>query len=273
MYEAYWDLQAKPFEHTGAAEFYYPGEAHQGALLKLRYVIEHRRGGALLTGSGGLGKTLLIHTLFNSLPENIAPRVHLVFPQMPADQLLSYIADELTGERPTTSVAPQQMSVRRIQHALSENTKADRHVVLAIDEAHMLSDNETLETLRLLLNFETNEQPGLTLLLVGQAEILPAIQRIPSLEERLAVKCLLRPFTLEETVSYISHRLAAAGGKDSIFESEALDLVHEFSGGIPRRINRLCDLSLLIGYAEECKTIGVEQVEAVSDELITVAPE
>jgi general secretion pathway protein A len=273
MYQAHWGLTSKPFESSHESDFYYPSETHQGAVLKLRYVVENRQAGALLSGAGGLGKSLLVQSLFRCLPEEIAPRVHLVFPQLPADQLLACIADELTGREITAHTPSQRQSARHIQQALHANAEAGRHAVLAIDEAHLLADSEALDTLRLLLNFGSDGRPGLTLLLVGQGPLLPAIHRATSLEERLAVKCVLRPFTLEETVSYVSHRLAAAGGCESIFESAALDAVHELTGGVPRRINRLCELSLLIGYAEERRTIAAEQVEAVSDEMITVAPD
>ena len=87
------------------------------------------------------------------------------------------------------------------------------------------------------------------------------------------MKCILRAFTLEETASYISHRIQAAGGQHTIFSSSAMDAIHELSGGVPRRINRLCELALLVGYAEQRETIETEQIEAVSDELLTVAPE
>ena len=273
MYESHWNLSRKPFEDGHDPEFYYPSELHQGALLKLRYVIENRRGAALLSGPAGVGKSLLVRSLFQVLPESVSPRTHVVFPRMPGEQLLSYIADELTGQRPGLEHATAQQSVHRIQLALSENADAGRHAVLAIDEAQVLLDPDSLELVRLLLNFETDAGPAMTLLLVGQGAMLPAIERVRSLEERLAVKCVLRPFTLEESASYISHRLSAAGGQHTIFGSAAMDAIHELSGGVPRRINRLCELALLVGYAEQRETIEVEQIEAVSEELLTVAPE
>src|SRR5688572_13712190 len=98
MYSSYWQLDAMPFECTSDARFYYPGESHQGALLKLRYAIENRREAALLVGPAGLGKTLLVSTLARQLSVSSQPLAHIVFPQMPPDQLLAYIADELTGE-------------------------------------------------------------------------------------------------------------------------------------------------------------------------------
>ncbi len=99
------------------------------------------------------------------------------------------------------------------------------------------------------------------------------VDRMPGLEERLAIKCLLRPLTLEETVSYVAHRLNAAGAKQPIFEPRALETLHALTHGLPRRINRLADLALLIGYAEGRPAITAEQLEGVAQELVAVAPE
>ncbi|HTN75401.1 MAG TPA: AAA family ATPase, partial [Pirellulaceae bacterium] len=159
MYEAYWQLAAKPFESTSDARFYYPGESHQGALLKLRYAIENRREAALLVGPAGLGKTLLIATLARQLSSNIAPLLHIVFPQMPPEQLLAYIADELSGETSNTTPTIDR-SIRRIQNKLIENVAAKRHAVLVVDEAHLLRETGGLETLRLLLNLQVDGAPA-----------------------------------------------------------------------------------------------------------------
>lgn len=271
MYETYWRLESKPFENAADPRFYYPGEAHQGALLKLRYAIESRKGAALLAGGAGLGKTLLAHALFRQLPDHFAPRIQLVFPQMPSEQLLGWLADELTGGQ--TSGGAIDRNVRRIEQALAENVKLGRHAVVVIDEAQLLRASGGLETVRLLLNFDHHSQPAFTLLLVGQPSLLPALDRMPELDERLGVKCLLRPFTLEETSGYIHHRLRAAGAAQVIFDSAAVEAVHHLSQGAPRRINRLCDLALLVGFAEEREGIGAQQVESIAQELVAVTPE
>jgi len=273
MYESYWQLAAKPFENCCDPRFYYPGESHQGALLKLRYAVENRRGGALLAGPSGSGKTLLVGMLRQMLGEQIGPLVHLVFPQMSTDQLLAYLAGELTGWAGGAGTPGVEQSIRQIEQFLGANTERGRHAVVTIDEAHLLDDSRTFEALRLLLNFESAGQPGLTLLLVGQPGILPALDRMPQVEERLGVKCLLRPFTEQETADYVAHRLKVAGGDQPIFEPDALATLHQLTHGIARRINRLCDLALLIGYAEERRTINASQLEAVSEELVTVVPE
>jgi type II secretory pathway predicted ATPase ExeA len=274
MYESYWQLGRKPFENSFDARSYYPSEVHQGALLKLRYGIENRRGAVLLSGAAGLGKTLLVESLRRQAPESISPFVHLVFPQMPADQLLAYIASELAAAANTAVTTDSlQQSVRAIEQILAANAQQGRHAIVVVDEAHLLSGREGFETLRLLLNFETDGQPSITLLICGQTAILPTLDRMPGLEQRLGVKCLLRPFNLEETVSYISHRLTAAEAKKPIFDSAAMEAVFHLTHGVPREINRLCDLALLIAYAEEQPGISAAQVEAVSAELVTVAPE
>lgn len=272
MYEAYWQLHSKPFEHCTDSRFYYPGESHQGALLKLRYAIENRRGAALLSGASGSGKTLIVNSLRRQLPASYAPLVHLVFPQMNSNELLAYLTDELTGT-PTGIVQSVDESVRRLEKFLLDNERQGRHAVIVVDEAQLLAESGALETMRLLLNFESTSQPSLTLILVGQPGLLVAMERFPGLEQRLGVKCLLRAFSLEETVSYVTHRLTAAGAESEIFTSDALNVLHHLTHGNPRRINRLCDLALLIGFAEEQSIIGPAQIEAVSNELIAVTPE
>jgi general secretion pathway protein A len=273
MYESYWQLKRKPFECGADVSAYYPGECHQAALLKLRYAIESRLGGALLTGASGSGKTLLVRMLAERMPPEYTPFVHLVFPQMPTAELLAYLAAELRAPESTTRGQTIDGTVRRIQQLLAENAAAGRHAVIAIDEAHLLEGGRTFEALRLLLNFETAARPGLTLLLVGQPALLPMLERMPQLDERLGVKCLLRPLTVEETMSYVQHRLAVAGAQRSVFAPMALETVHRLTHGLPRRINRLCDLALLIGYAEEQKILGEAQIEAVMQELVSVSPE
>lgn len=273
MYRDHWQLERRPFDDFTDGSLYYPGEAHQGALLKLRYAIENEQAAALLAGTPGIGKTLLVHTLLANLPERFAPRAHLVFPHMPPDQLLAYLAAELGQASSGDAVPTIQQSVCRIENTVQENSRQGRHTVVVIDEAHLLADAGSLDWLRLLLNFSGEKGAGLTLLMVGQPALLPALDRLPSLEERLGVKCLMRPLSAEETAGYVTHRLQASGASRAIFEDDALEALHRLARGIPRRINRLADLALLIGFAEQRSSIAAAQIEAVCEELVTVAPE
>ena len=142
-----------------------------------------------------------------------------------------------------------------------------------VDEAHLLEDCAALETLRLLLNFGSGGRPALTLLLVGQMNLLSAVTRLPSLEERVGVKALLRAFTPEETAGYVRHRLTAAGAAREIFTSDAVEALHYLSRGLARQINRLADLALLVGFADRLPRLGAQQIEAVSEELVAVGGE
>ena len=274
MYESYWQLDARPFDHSAEARFYFPGPSQQGALLKLRYVIESRRGCAILAGESGLGKTLVTQLLLKQLDQALQPRIHLVFPYMPADQLLAYLANQLAGQTggPVASgPATIDHSLRRIETTLLDHARAGRHAVIVVDEAHLLRETRALETIRLLLNFEHLSQPLATFLLVGQTGLMLDVERLPQLDERLAVKCLLQRLTLDETFSYIQHRLAAAGRGRPIFDDSAVETIYHISSGIPRRINRLCDLALLVGFGEELRTLGRDQIEAIHEELIGTA--
>lgn len=275
MYESYWRLKEKPFENAADPRFYYPAESHQAALLKLRYAVENYRGAALLAGPSGVGKTLVTTMLGNMLDETFSPFIHIVFPWMPTADLLAYLADELDGAHThTNGAAPTvQASVRRIRQFLVANAEQGRHAVIAIDEAQSLAGPETFEALRLLLNFEANNQPALTLLLVGEPSLLPAFDRMPQWEERLGVKCVLRSFAEPETAAYVEHRLRAAGATQSIVEPDALLTLQDLTYGVARRINRLCDLALLVGYAEEQPHLSAEHFESVCRELVAVTPD
>lgn len=262
MYTTYWNLNTRPFETFVDPQFYYPSEIHQAALLKLRYAIENRRGAALLAGAAGLGKTMLVQALNSQLPDSLGPLVHIKFPQMSPGELLAHIADKVSGQK--SDELKVDSSLHRIETTLEKHRQGGRHVILVIDEAHLLSGTAAMETVRLLLNFETSW----TLLLSGQPSLLPSLERFPQLDERLGVKCLLRRFSADETVSYISHRLHAAGATHPIFDQESMEAVHQLTEGIPRRINRLCDLALLIGFAEEHNSIRPDHIHAVAEELV-----
>jgi general secretion pathway protein A len=271
MYLEHWQLASPPFESIVDRSGFYPCELHEAALLKLRYATEHQRGAVLLAGPGGSGKTMLVHLLREELDARFTPFVHVVFPQMSSRDLLVYLAEQLGAPPADPPRHTIEESVRRIQFTLEHNAGRERHAVVAIDEAQLLEDCGALETLRLLLNFEADGRPALTLLLVGDTNLVSAVGRLPSLEERVSVKTLLRAFTAKETAAYVRHRLRAAGATSDVFTPDAVDTLHELSHGLARQINRLADLALLVGYADRLPEISARQVEAVSEELIAIA--
>jgi len=273
MYLDYWQLVSKPFEPGADRTNFFSCESHESALLKLRYAVENRRGAVLLAGPAGVGKTMLVQLLRSELATTFQPQVQVVFPQMSSRDLLVYLAELLGAPATDSPRHTVEESVRRLETMLERNAEQGRQAVVVIDEAHLLEDCGSLETLRLLLNFEVAGQPALTLVLIGQMSLVSAVGRLPSLEERIAVKALLRSFTVEETADYVRHRLGAAGATREIFTPDALEALHYLGHGVARQINRLGDLALLVGYADELPRLEAEQVVAVSEELVTIAAE
>ena len=274
MYKEHWKLTDRPFENRVEGPYYYPAETHQAALLKLHYAIENRRAAALLCGPGGIGKSLIIDSLKRQLSDEFRPVCPIVFPAMQSQQLIRYVVDNLDGDN---ADAPRETSLdlARFEKFLRANLDAHRHAVVVVDEAHLLEQHDLLEPLRLMLNIAASDAPGesaWTLVLVGQPTLLSHVERYHSLDERLAVKCMLNRLTPEETTAYVQHRLRVAGADaEEVFEYAALDRIHGLTQGIPRRINRLCDLALMVGYADDRKIISASVLESVHGDLATTA--
>jgi general secretion pathway protein A len=272
MYLDYWQLDAKPFEPGCDPAAAFAGDAQQSALHKLRYAVESRRAAGMIAGPAGVGKTLLVESLHAELPDQFQPFVHVVFPQMTDRDLLVYLAERLGAPPADPPRHTIEESLRRLEYQFRENARQNRHAVIVVDEAQLLEDSGLLEPLRLLLNLAVDGQPAFTLLLIGQASLLPMVARHGALDERIDIKVFLSPLDASETAAYVEHRLSAAGASREIFDAEALATLHQLTGGVPRRINRLCDLALLVGYANGDHAVGADDLRAVHDELVVVTP-
>lgn len=270
MYLDYWQLDAKPFEPGCDPQTFYRGAAFQSAINKLRYAIENGRAAGLVAGAAGVGKTLLVETLRQQLSDQFQPFVRVVFPQMTERDLLVYLAEQFGAPPADPPRYTIEESLRRLEYILADNVARKRHAVVVIDEAHLLEDSGLFEPLRLLLNLGPIGAPPFTLLFVGQPTLGPMIQRYGALDERIDIKVLLPAMSASETADYVTHRLEAAGATREIFAADALKTVHQLTGGVPRRINRLCDLALLVGFANGQHTIDAESLHAIHGELVTV---
>jgi len=271
MYLDYWQLDAKPFEPGGNDRWLFKGPAHQAALHKLRYAVENGRAAGVMAGLAGTGKTLLVDILRQQLGERYQPFVRVVFPQMSDRDLLVYLAEQFgapPADPPRHSI---EESLRRLEYILGDNARRDRRAVLVVDEAHLLEDSGLVEPLRLLLNLGALDKPPFTLLLVGQPTLLPMVERHGGFDERIDIKVLLPALSAEETADYVTHRLSVAGASREIFSPDGLAAVHRLTSGVPRRINRLCDLALLVGFAGGQHTIAAESLQAIHGELVAVA--
>ena len=222
MYETYWQLKQKPFENAADPRFYYPSESHQAALLKLRYAIENRRGGALLAGPVRLRK--------NPADDHAARHPGRAFHAVGAIWCFPRCRRPscwpIWPTNWTAAIRPPELPACRRASAASSVPGRQQREGAPRGDRHRRGPpargRHTFEALRLLLNFEPGGAPALTLLLVGQPAILPTLDRMPQWEERLGVKCLLRPFSEPETAGYVEHRLRVAGATRPIVDPDAL---------------------------------------------------
>ena len=132
-----------------------------------------------------------------------------------------------------------------------------------VDEAQSLPRDSLYEEMRLLLNYQLNDRNLVTLLLVGQDDLWDRVSQMPQLADRFAVKCRLQELDAEQTTTYIKYRIEHFGGTSDVFSKAALKLIYESSKGIPRRINNLCDLALLMGFQREVKVIGSDIIKTI----------
>lgn len=265
MYESHFGLVTRPFGETVNPSAYVALPSRDSVLRRVRYGLEHGQGPALVFGPPGTGKTLLARALAR---QRGGPVVHVVFPAMPAAELLGFITDELdaagagAGAESDSSVAG---SLRRLREALAAQSARGERPLLVVDEAHLIDDPATFEGLRLLLNFATEGPPDLSLLLVGAPEVL---LRLPAgLADRLTARCLLGPLTEAESSAYVLGRLEAAGAASPLFSPDSLAALHRAADGLPRRLNRLADLALLIAYAEGHPSADPRAVAIAAREL------
>jgi hypothetical protein len=179
MYEGYWKLKRRPFEDGPGPEFYFPANTHQAALLKLRYLIDQRKGIGLLAGEHGLGKTFLTQVLEHDPQcEGAGPFVRLVIPQLSPAGTLSYLAHRLGAE--FDDRAPDHAVLRTLESRLEHFRESRRHPVLLIDDAHLL-DVPQLNSVRLLMNLREQGRADFSVILSGRTELLPKLRRIAAL--------------------------------------------------------------------------------------------
>jgi len=270
MYEGYWKLERSAFQGATEVANFFASRTHHAALLKLKYLIENRQGAGLLSGSHGLGKTFLTHVLESDLEPSVGPVARMVFPQMAPTEMLSYLAAKLGAELPAHESHRTDLVLRHFESRLSDLARSGRHPLLIVDEAHLL-EPEHFQTLHLLTNLPEEAGATFTLLLVGEPELIPKVQRVGALDDRVTVRTSLRPLTEEETRDYVLNRLERAGAPQGIFSRDAFRSLWETSLGVPRRINQLCDLSLLVGFADCLANVSEVEVEAAAEELGAVA--
>jgi general secretion pathway protein A len=265
MYHAHYGLLRSPFEMTPDPAFLWMSDAHSEGLATLVYGVKARKGFVLLTGEVGTGKTTLLHALLSQLDRSTLAA--FVFnPRLEPLDFFRVLFDELGIETPCATKAEFLIA---LNHFLIARLEQDQPTLLIIDEAQNLSA-EMLEEVRLLSNLETPSSKLLQIMLVGQPELAEMLARpeLRQLRQRIVMRHQLRPFTREETATYIKERLRIAGYTGAgLFDKRALRCVHEVTGGIPRLVNAVCDGALLLGFGRDLKTLGEAEVLEVASDL------
>jgi type II secretory pathway predicted ATPase ExeA len=257
MYQEYWKLKEMPFENTPDPRFLYYSPQHEEGLSRLLYVVERRKGAGMLTGVFGCGKTVLARALFNALNKNVYQIAFVNNPYLKPIELLRAIARQLGADNLPEKLSDMSADyfTQVINNILLNNLKDGRETLIIVDEAHIIDDPFVFEELRLILNFQVESRFLLTMLLMGQPELREKVHQNKQLVQRIAMGFHLEPLNKEDVAKYISHRMEVAGGSGSIFTQDALELIFVNSGGIPRRINQICDMGLVTGLGKQADKI------------------
>lgn len=263
MYERFFGLRERPFDLTPNPRFLVMTEGHREALSNLEYAIIGRKGITVLLGDAGCGKTTIVRSAIDRQPSRVHC-VHVTNPALTRDEFVETLAahfDLTEGARQSKA-----SFLRELEELLRRRRDADETTVLVIDEAQSLS-NELLEEIRLLANIETDNDKLISLILAGQPELSKQLNQdsLRQFKQRIALRCELRPLTLQETLAYLAGRVRAAGGVASrLFTREAATLLYEHSGGIPRLINVLADNALLAAFGKQKTQITSDLVAGVA---------
>lgn len=263
MYLKYWGLKKFPFDNVTDPSFFYLSESHEEALSRLLYASQMMKGGVMLTGDIGCGKTLISKVYMQKLIEGGSEVSLLMNPPLGSIELLQEILYQMN----ITDLPDSKNKLLQIlNNKLIQNVKKDRGTIIIIDEAQILNE-ETFEEARLLLNLQTQNRFLLTLVLIGQTELKVKVRQMKQFDQRVAIRYHLQPFNFLDTAKYVLFREKEAGFSKNIFTREAIKKIYEYTEGVPRKINSLCDLSLLIAFNKQRKIVNSNIIGNIIDEL------
>jgi general secretion pathway protein A len=264
MYLSHFNLKEKPFRITSDPKFLWLGEKHKEALSTLRYGILDNKGFVMLTGEVGTGKTVLINQLINMVDFSTIIAT-IPDPDLESLDFFKLLADGFKIKKPFMSKGGFLLHLRDFLH---ESYSKQKQVVLIIDESQRLN-HKLLEEIRLLSNIELHDRKLINIFFVGQTEFNETLMepRNRAVAQRITVKYAIKPLDIEEVGEFLRYRLKVAGTDKEIFDDSAIKVIHDFSKGIPRLINIVCDHALLTAYAQGINTVHGEIVTECAREL------
>ena len=267
MYTSFFGLKEKPFAITPDPRYLFMSERHAEALAHLMYGVNEAGGFVQLTGDIGTGKTTMVRSMLEKMPQHADVAV-ILNPRISPLELLQSICQELgvvVSEQTASSV---KTLVDLLNEKLLAAHARGRRVIVIIDEAQNLS-TETLEQVRLLTNLETASAKLLQIILIGQPELREVLAHsgLKQLAQRITGRYHLAPLSRDESVAYARHRLKIAGATGEIFSNGALREAHRVTEGVPRLINVVCDRALLGAYTEDQHRIDAAVVRRAASEV------
>lgn len=264
MYLDFYGLKFFPFNITSDPQFFFESSSHREALAALSYGIQEKKGIILVTGEVGTGKTTLCKAILDKLNSEV--KISLILnPYFSEMQLLQAIVEDFGLSLDKKN---RLDIVRKLNSFLIDISSKGGNAVLIIDEAQNLT-NRQLEQVRLLSNLETSQAKLLQIVLVGQQELIERLNhfRLRQIRQRVFVKYNISPLREEEVKDYVEFRLKKAGEAEINFLPESYKVIYEFSSGIPRLINILCDRVLLLGFIREKKVFDQEAFKVCAEEI------
>lgn len=264
MYASFYGFSAKPFQLNPDPNFFYGSKGHKRAMAYLEYGLSQGEGFIVITGEVGAGKTTLVRNLFRKLePEKIVA-AQIANTNLDSDETLRMVAAAFGLPLPQGNPGKASVLIA-LEQFFRKCEQQGKRALLVVDEAQNLSAR-TVEELRMLSNFQGDDKPLLQTFLLGQPEFRKTLlsSDMQQLRQRVSATYHLGPLDLAETRSYIEHRLRTAGWSgDPVFDEGSFAAIHDYAGGIPRKINALCDRLLLMGCLEKLRSFGGPQVEEV----------
>ena len=221
-----------------------------------------RKGGAMLSGEIGCGKTTTANVFIQELSKDKFDIGLIVNPKL---ESLEFLQEALYQFDIPNVPDSKVKCLRLLNDKMLENLKAERETLLIIDEAHVLNEGN-LEEIRLLLNFQLQDRFLLTIMLFGQPELKEKVKRIEQLDQRIPIKYHLTSFDFDDTARYILYRQKKAGKEGNVFSRGAIEQIYEHTNGVPRKINNLCDLCLLVAFSKREKGIYPRIMESVVED-------
>ena len=266
MYTKFFGLNEKPFSITPDPRYLYMSRRHADALAHLLYGISESGGFIQLTGEVGTGKTTLVRSMLERLPEQADVAV-VLNPQLSTVEFLQTICEELGAPLPPAADSTKAL-VDSLNWYLLQAHARGRRTILIVDEAQNLSP-EVLEQVRLLTNLETSKQKLLQIILIGQPELRELLERtdMRQLAQRITGRYHLEPLSKEEGTAYLRHRLKVAGSVAQIFDERATQEIVKLSKGVPRIMNVIADRSLLAAYTRDSRTVTRSLVRRAAAEV------